>query len=103
MDCSSACLCVQVFSGLPILLLGVFDQDLSAKTAMLFPYLYTDGILQKRLNLKVFMYVWAVEGCMLRLSLCVALCVDGPQRLDRVVVLGVARHVLCAVLCDDLR
>ncbi len=30
---------------------------MSAKTAMLFPYLYSDGLLAKRLNLKLFMYV----------------------------------------------
>lgn len=44
-----------MFSGLPILLLGVFDQDIDDKTVMLFPYLYTDGLFRKRLNLGVFM------------------------------------------------
>ena len=44
----------QIFSGLPILLLGVFDQDVSAETAMKFPYLYMDGLLELRLNAKIF-------------------------------------------------
>jgi Phospholipid-translocating P-type ATPase C-terminal len=52
---SSLALHPQIFSGLPILLLGVFDQDVSAKTALNFPFLYMDGLLDRRLNLRVFL------------------------------------------------
>jgi hypothetical protein len=45
----------QVFTGLPILLVGVLDQDVSDLTALSCPYLYADGLLGKRLNVKVFM------------------------------------------------
>jgi hypothetical protein len=45
---------LQLFTGLPVLLLGVFDQDIDAKTALAFPYLYIDGLIGKRLNLSVF-------------------------------------------------
>ena len=45
---------MQIYTALPILLLGVFDQDVSDKTALAFPYLYIDGLLGKRLNLRVF-------------------------------------------------
>jgi phospholipid-transporting ATPase len=44
----------QIFTGLPVLLLGVFDQDVSAKTALSFPFLYQDGLHGKHLNRRVF-------------------------------------------------
>lgn len=47
-----------MYTGLPILLVGVLDQDVSDTTALKFPYLYTaDGLLRTRLNLKLFMCV----------------------------------------------
>lgn len=51
-----------MYTGLPILLVGVLDQDVSDATALKFPYLYTaDGLLRTRLNLKLFMS-WLLDS-----------------------------------------
>jgi magnesium-transporting ATPase (P-type) len=43
-----------VYTGLPILLLAVLDQDVSAKSAVRFPFLYTDGIRRSYLTSRIF-------------------------------------------------
>jgi len=45
-----------IFSGLPILVAAVYDRDVSAAAAVAFPYLYSDGLFRRRLNLSVL--VW---------------------------------------------
>jgi magnesium-transporting ATPase (P-type) len=42
-----------IFTGLPILVAAVYDQDVSALSALTFPYLYSDGLFRRRLNLSV--------------------------------------------------
>ena len=46
--------CLQLYNGLPILLVGVFDQDVSAREALDYPFLYNDGLIGAALNKSVF-------------------------------------------------
>lgn len=46
----------QVYTGPPILILGLLDQDVSAEDAQEFPLLYKDGPEGKRFNVRIFWY-----------------------------------------------
>lgn len=41
-----------IFTGMPILIAGTLDQDITAKNALRFPYLYSDGIAHRRLDIR---------------------------------------------------
>lgn len=49
-----------VYTGLPVLLMAVLDRDVSAKSAIRFPFLYHDGLVSAQLNTKVF---WTWIAC----------------------------------------
>lgn len=42
-----------LYTGLPVLLLTVFDRDVSRRSALAFPYLYSEGPRGDRLNSQV--------------------------------------------------
>ena len=50
-------LLAQFYVGLPILLVGVLDQDISAADCVQYPALYQDGIFGRYLNRRKFVYV----------------------------------------------
>ncbi|PKS07259.1 hypothetical protein jhhlp_005861 [Lomentospora prolificans] len=52
-----------VFTSIPVIILGIIDQDLSAKTLLAFPELYNFGQRCKGFNYKNFI-VWAVLGAL---------------------------------------
>lgn len=56
----------QIYTGAPIVLLGLLDQDVSAEEAQEFPLLYKDGPEGKRFNIAIF---WCVHW---------SRCVRGP-------------------------
>jgi len=45
-----------VYTGLPILVAAVYDKDVSADNALKFPYLYSDGLFRRRLNLGLLLW-----------------------------------------------
>jgi hypothetical protein len=53
-----------VYTGVPILVLATLDQDVSAKTTLRFPFLYTAGIKRERLTTRIFWYGAWQGGCL---------------------------------------
>lgn len=47
-----------LFTGAPVLVMAVLDQDVSEENALRFPYLYSDGVLHKRLNILLLVAYW---------------------------------------------
>jgi hypothetical protein len=45
-----------VFTGVPILIAAVFDKDVSGDNAVKFPYLYSDGLFRRRLNIGLLLW-----------------------------------------------
>ncbi|EGG14801.1 P-type ATPase [Cavenderia fasciculata] len=50
-----------IFTGLPIIVYAILDQDVSAQSSMQYPQLYKSGQKDSEFNLKV-LWVWLVEG-----------------------------------------
>lgn len=50
------------YTSLPVLALGIFDQDVSDKNAIIFPKLYTPGLTSALFNKSEFMKS-ALQGC----------------------------------------
>lgn len=50
------------YTSLPVLALGVFEQDVSEKNSLLFPKLYTPGLTSSLFNKTEFMKS-ALHGC----------------------------------------
>jgi len=69
-----------VYTGPPILILGLLDQDVSADDAQRFPLLYSDGPNGKRFNFKVF-WGWVLQA-VFEAAVCLVVCSITMETMD---------------------